>query len=104
MRSEILAVLVPVLLVGCGSPCGDELITGNESCAPGCEGTPIGYLSCGGGSGRWCHDTFPTREIVMCVVEESTGIAFLVADPEPRPAGFRYCTPEEREPPECSAP
>ena len=54
-------------------------------------------------TGRWCHETTSSRETVVCLVEEATGVAFFVANPDVTLPGFRECT-AEREPVACATP
>jgi hypothetical protein len=102
MRSAVTCILFALLFVGCGSPCDGALVQGNDNCAPGCEGVSIGYVSCDRTTGHWCHETTNSRETVVCLVEEATGVAFFVANPDVTLPGFRECTAEEREPVACA--
>lgn len=104
MRSTglLLALAWSISTTACGPTCGDEVVGGNENCAPGCDGVDITFVGCDVEAGQWCHDGTFSREIVTCLIDERTGVAFFLSgDPDRLPAGFRRCSTEESIP-ECS--
>ncbi len=107
MTPRILVALCVGLLsatqTGCvsESSCTNEFVSGNESCAPGCDGITVqrtAHCVWSGEELTWCVQPASSwrPEDVPCIVDTSTGDTYRSnLYPESLPSNVRYCTEEE---------